>query len=128
VIHACTVDEVPFGEGRAITIQGRRIAIFHTATGWWAIDDCCPHRGGPLSDGIAADCSVICPLHERRFDLRSGALLTGGQAEGDGVMTYPVSVRDGEVWVQAPGAQTTPATPVLPQERRDVDVVVADLQ
>jgi nitrite reductase (NADH) small subunit len=99
MILACREDDVPLGEGRAITIAGRRIALFRATAGWYALDDTCPHRGGPLSDGILADCTVTCPLHERRFDLATGE----GSAGGDRVTAYPVTVRDGEVWVLARG-------------------------
>jgi nitrite reductase (NADH) small subunit len=72
MIAVCRVGDVPLGEGRSLTIAGHRIALFHTATGWYALDHACPHAGGPLADGITADCSVICPLHERRFALDTG--------------------------------------------------------
>ena len=68
-MYACRVDDVPLGEGRAITLDGRRIAIFRSAAGWFALDAACPHRGGPLADGIVCDNAVICPLHDRRYDL-----------------------------------------------------------
>lgn len=91
---ACREDDVPPGEGRNITLEGRRIALFRTDTGWYAVDAVCPHRGGPLADGIVCDHAVTCPLHDRSFDLRTGA------GPGDGrVATYPVEVRDGEVLV-----------------------------
>lgn len=94
-VRACHVDDVPPGEGRAVTVDGRRIALFRAETGWYALDHACPHAGGPLADGILADCRVICPLHERAFDLATGECLSGG----DGVRAYPVHVRGGEVFV-----------------------------
>lgn len=94
---ACTVDDVPLGEGRALTLAGRRLALFHTPAGWFAIDHSCPHAGGPLSDGITADCSVICPLHERRFDLATGEPLGHG---GPPVEVYAVELRGAHVHVE----------------------------
>lgn len=94
-IYACRVDDVPPGEGRAITLDGRRIAIFRSAAGWFALDAVCPHRGGPLADGIVCDSAVICPLHERRFDLATGVGLT----TGDGVVAHTVEVRGDRVLV-----------------------------
>jgi nitrite reductase (NADH) small subunit len=79
-MYACRVDDVPLGEGRAITLDGRRIAIFRSAAGWFALDAACPHRGGPLADGIVCDRAVICPLHERRYDLATGAALNADDA------------------------------------------------
>jgi nitrite reductase (NADH) small subunit len=95
MIRACHVEDVPSGEGRALTVDGRRIALFRTPGGWYALDHACPHKGGPLADGILADCRVICPLHERAYDLADGAALTGGA----GVAAYPVELRGDEVFV-----------------------------
>ncbi len=105
MIHACHADDVPFGEGRTITLHGRRIAIFHAAGGWYALDAACPHLGGPLADGIVADRRVICPLHERAFDLASGAAL----GPGEGVCAHAVQLLGDEVWVQLRGVSARAA-------------------
>ena len=94
-MYACHVDDVPLGEGRAIMLDGRRIAIFRATVGWYALDASCPHRGGPLADGIVCDRSVICPLHDRRFDLASGAALSAGE----GVLAHHVELRGERVFV-----------------------------
>ena len=67
--RVCRVDDVPVGEGRAVTILGRRIALFRTRAGWYALDGACPHLGGPLADGIVAERSVIGGLLVRRNSL-----------------------------------------------------------
>ena len=93
------VEDVPLLEGRSVELENRRIAVFRLRRGWAAIDAACPHKGGPLSDGIVADRCVTCPLHNRRFDL-----LTGVQVGGeDGVAVHEVEVRDGELWVRLVG-------------------------
>jgi nitrite reductase [NAD(P)H] small subunit len=102
MILACRVDDVPPGEGRALTIEGRRVAIFRSAAGWFALDAVCPHRGGPLEDGIVCDRAVICPLHDRRYDLQTGAALGAGQ---DGVAAHAVEIRGDRVFVALAGAQ-----------------------
>jgi nitrite reductase (NADH) small subunit len=94
--RACAITDVPLGEGRAATIGARRIAVFHTPTGWYALDDVCPHRGGPLADGLVADRCVTCPLHERRFDLKTGVALTAG----DAIAAHRVVLRGEEVLVE----------------------------
>ncbi|HTN25509.1 MAG TPA: Rieske 2Fe-2S domain-containing protein [Solirubrobacteraceae bacterium] len=99
--YACRVDDVPRGEGRALTVDGRRIAIFRSAAGWFALDAVCPHRGGPLEDGIVCDHAVICPLHDRRYDLASGAALSGGE----GVVAHAVEIRGERVFVALATAQ-----------------------
>ncbi len=94
-MYACRIDDIPLGEGRSITLDGRRIAIFRSVAGWYALDAVCPHRGGPLADGIVCDRSVICPLHDRRFDLHTGA----GMNSGDTVRAHGVEVRGDRVFV-----------------------------
>lgn len=95
--RVCRADDVPFGEGRNVTVGERRVALFRTATGWFAIDPLCPHAGGPLADGITADCTVICPLHERRFDLETGEPVGH---DGPGIQAHRVEVRGEDVHVE----------------------------
>jgi nitrite reductase (NADH) small subunit len=83
--------DVPLWEGRRVTLDGERIAIFRTEEGVHAVAAECPHAGGPLQDGLVADGCVTCPLHGWRFDLRSGEQI-GGAA---GLRTYEVVERDG---------------------------------
>ncbi|HXE44456.1 MAG TPA: Rieske 2Fe-2S domain-containing protein [Conexibacter sp.] len=90
------VSDVPLFEGRSVTLAGRRVAVLRTPDGFHAIDAACPHAGGPLADGIVADACVTCPLHGRRFDLRTGAELGGHP----GVTVHEVVVRDGELWLR----------------------------
>ena len=96
MIRVCSTEDVPPGEGRAITLEGRRIAIFRAGERWYALDAHCPHLGGPLADGIVADRTVICPLHERRFALDTGEALSGGPC----VQAHEIEVRNGEVYLQ----------------------------
>jgi|1186.fasta_scaffold508268_2 nitrite reductase (NADH) small subunit len=105
MIRVCSVDDVPPGEGRAITVHGRRIAIFRTLERWYALDALCPHLGGPLADGIVADRTVICPLHERRFALDTGEALTGGPC----VRPHEIEIRNGEVYLQLAREQAAAA-------------------
>ena len=99
-MYACRVDDIPLGEGRSITLDGRRIAIFRSAAGWYALDAACPHMGGPLADGIVCDRSVICPLHDRRFDLQTGAAMNCD----DTVLAHSVEVRGDRVFVMLAAA------------------------
>jgi len=47
--------------GKLVEAAGERIAVFNAGGKYWAIDDTCPHRGGPLSEGILVEDEVICP-------------------------------------------------------------------
>lgn len=88
--------DVPMLEGRRATVDGRRVAIFRLPTGFAATDAECPHRGGPLSDGLVADGCVTCPLHNWRLDLTTGTI--GG--EGDRMPIHDVVEDDGRLWVR----------------------------
>jgi nitrite reductase (NADH) small subunit len=90
------VEDIPFLEGRSVTVHGRRIAIFRLPTGLAAIDAHCPHAAGPLADGIVADSCVTCPLHGRRFDLETGLASNGPES----VAVHEVHERSGELWIR----------------------------
>src|SRR5229473_8213267 len=62
--------------GKLVEVAGKRIAIFNLGGKYYAIEDTCPHRGGPLSEGMLAEDEVICPWHGSRFKVRTGAVLT----------------------------------------------------
>ncbi|MGH7821975.1 MAG: Rieske (2Fe-2S) protein [Candidatus Binatia bacterium] len=69
-------DAIPLGQGRAFLVRGSVIAVFRQRDGClFAIDGRCPHRGGPLAEGIVGDGKVICPLHGWKIDLASGRCL-----------------------------------------------------
>jgi NAD(P)H-dependent nitrite reductase small subunit len=97
--RVCGVSDVPEGEGRVVRVDDRPIAVFHTPTGWYALDNTCTHQGGPLCHGLVADGSVACPLHERRFALATGEAIN--HREG-GVAAYPVEVRGEDVFLAVP--------------------------
>ena len=90
------IDAIAPGQGRAFIVAGRAIAVFRQRDGRvFAIDNQCPHRGGPLADGILGDGKVICPLHGWKVDLASGRCL----GESANVRTYDVHVINGRVLV-----------------------------
>lgn len=83
----CRLADIPPGEGRTFEMGGQRIAVFHTRAGAiFATAAECPHKGGPLADGMLSSSTVTCPLHERVYDLANGSELTG---DCD-LKTYPV--------------------------------------
>ena len=93
------VDQIPKGEARIFKVDGQDIAIYHTHPGEvFATQPDCPHRGGPLADGLIGGTSVVCPLHDRSFDLRTGKNLSGDCTD---IRTYPVVQReDGGIVLQ----------------------------
>jgi nitrite reductase (NADH) small subunit len=67
------VDRIPLGEARVYRVEGKDIAVFRCRSGnVFATGAECPHRGGPLADGLVGGESVICPMHGFAFDLRTG--------------------------------------------------------
>ena len=75
-IDICGLDDVPPLGSRILETGDITIAIFRTSTNEiFAIEDKCPHKGGPLSQGIVHGQRVTCPLHNRVFDLREGKAL-----------------------------------------------------
>jgi len=68
-----TVDDIPRQGARCVTLGDTTVAVFRTASDEiFALEDRCPHRGGPLSQGIVHDGCVTCPLHNMVIRLASG--------------------------------------------------------
>ncbi len=65
-------DDIPLREGRAVKVGNREIAIFNLGDRFLAVDNRCPHKGGPLADGIVSGASVVCPLHAWKMSLETG--------------------------------------------------------
>jgi nitrite reductase/ring-hydroxylating ferredoxin subunit len=91
-----------------VRVGDARIAIGRTDRGYVAFDDRCPHRGGPLSDGALACDTVQCPWHGSQFDVHTGAV-ERGPAEA-GIRTYPVTVRDGRLLLDASAIVPAPTS------------------
>ncbi|MGH7516696.1 MAG: Rieske (2Fe-2S) protein [Gemmatimonadales bacterium] len=67
------LSRIPAGEGRAFKVEDLEIAVFRGREGRvYATQASCPHRGGPLADGLVGGGCVICPLHAFTFDLATG--------------------------------------------------------
>lgn len=64
--------DIPLREGRAVRVGSREIAIFNLGNRFLAVDNRCPHKGGPLADGIVSGATVVCPLHAWKMSLETG--------------------------------------------------------
>lgn len=91
--------DIPLREGRAVRVNGHEIAIFNLGARFLAVENRCPHRGGPLADGIVSGTTIICPLHAWKFSLESGSGV-GAPSQGSCVETFPVRVKDGIVLLE----------------------------
>lgn len=92
-------DSVPRGQGRCFAVGRFRIAVFRSRDNTVrALENACPHQGGPLADGVVGAGMVVCPLHAHRFRL----------ADGSGVDTtlrarsFAAEIRDGFIFVAIP--------------------------
>lgn len=94
--RVAAVGEIPLGSIRAFSIGRREVAVFHTDGEFFALENSCPHQGGPLADGWLEGATVTCPWHAWCFDLRTGSLTLGGFARVD---RFEVRIIDGGVWV-----------------------------
>lgn len=92
------VEDIPPGQSKAVKVHGRTIALFHVSGRFFAINNICPHKGGPLAKGKLKGYVVGCPWHDLQFDVRTGFGTDGG---GYCVASYDVRVQDGEVFVSS---------------------------
>ena len=89
--------DVPAGQGRQFTVDGRWVALFNIGGTYHAIDAICLHQGGPLAEGTLSGCVVTCPWHGWQFDVTSGALV---QDPSTGVTCHETRIVDGQVQVR----------------------------
>jgi nitrite reductase (NADH) small subunit len=91
------IEQIPRRGARCVNSPAGKIAVFRTAEDQvFALENRCPHKGGPLSEGIVHGGAVTCPLHSWVFDLSTGE--AQGADEGQ-VRTFPVSVVDGRIFM-----------------------------
>ena len=91
------LQDIPVLGSRVVDAGELQIAVFRTAADMvFAIKNACPHKGGPLSEGIVHGTSVTCPLHNWKIDLASGEAL--GPDEGCSNV-FPVKLENGQVFV-----------------------------
>jgi len=96
-VKVASVEEIAPGQGKAVTLDGHRIAIFNVEGAFYAIDDTCTHEEASLSEGALYGDIVACPKHGSRFHLPTGRVLSLPAVIP--VSTYPVKVEDGQVLV-----------------------------
>ena len=88
--------EVLEGQGRVVDVAGRTLALFNVGGTFYAIDNACPHRGGPLGEGDVEGAIVICPWHAWRWDVTTGRNANNPAVR---VACYPVTEEGGSLFV-----------------------------
>jgi nitrite reductase (NADH) small subunit len=93
------IDQIGLGQGRCFRVGPRKLALFRLRDGKvYALDAECPHRRGPLAEGMIGRDTVVCPLHGYKFSLTDGH----GLDSDFSIASHPAEVRDGTVYVLLP--------------------------
>jgi nitrite reductase (NADH) small subunit len=100
-IRITAAENIPPREGRAVQVGELSLAVFNMGGRFLAIENRCPHSGGPLADGIVGGAMVTCPLHNWRICLESGQVSHPCESGVPQVRTFPVEVEDGIVKIAA---------------------------
>jgi naphthalene 1,2-dioxygenase system ferredoxin subunit len=96
-VDAAAVDDVPADDVVGIDVQGRDIALYGTEDGIHATDNICTHGHARLCDGFLEGHEIECPLHQGRFDVRSGKAMCAPLTED--LRSYPVKIEGGRVFL-----------------------------
>lgn len=98
-IEIASTGDVPVGCAKTVSVGEKKIALYHTASGFYATDNVCPHRGGPLAEGDLIGNEITCPWHLWGFDVTTG--LCAGNSE-IAVITHELRVDGDRILVRLP--------------------------
>lgn len=95
-VKVCQTADIKPGTGKSVELDGKVVALFNVDGKFYAIDDTCRHRGGPLGEGELEGKTVICPWHGWRYDVTTGA---NELVPEQPTQTYETNVEGDEVFV-----------------------------
>jgi nitrite reductase/ring-hydroxylating ferredoxin subunit len=95
-VKAAEVGSVTSGEGIVVELEGKTIALFHIDGKYYATQNRCVHRGGPLGEGVLEGTVVTCPWHGWEFDVSNGTCPGNPKAR---IETYPVKIEGKDLLV-----------------------------
>ncbi|HVE48095.1 MAG TPA: nitrite reductase small subunit NirD [Casimicrobiaceae bacterium] len=97
-VRVCSIDDIPrLGARAVVRMNGPPIALFRTASDRvFALIDRCPHRGGPLSQGLVTGERVVCPLHGWTIELSTGTAVAPDEGSA---RAFTVEVREGDIYL-----------------------------
>lgn len=98
------VGDIPEGRGRTFDVAGRRVAVFHVAGEYYALDDACPHMGASLGLGNVRGATVICDRHLWAYRLSDGVCLEAPKLKAE---TFELHIEGDEIQIHIPQAITT---------------------
>lgn len=97
-IDVCAIDELADEDVKGVLVAGHEIAIYHVDGEVFATEGVCTHGNARLCDGYLEDHEIECPLHQGRFDIRSGKAMCAPLTAD--IRIYPVKKKDGRVLVE----------------------------
>lgn len=100
-VTVARTDELSPGECRVVEVGNIELALINREGTFFAVDNVCPHQGGPLGLGDVEGDAIVCPWHAWKFDLATGEKTNNPELK---VQTYPVRVENGEVKVSLDGS------------------------
>ena len=96
-IRVADTEAVPEGKGIVVNAEGKQLAIFRYQGEFFALDETCPHRGGPLHEGPIQEGVVACPWHLWQFNLKTGLSPVNLLSK---VQAYKTRVEGNDVFVE----------------------------
>ncbi len=97
-VNVAKTNEIEPGQARLVDVQGKQIAVFNVDGEFFALDNTCTHRGGPLAEGTISGHEVTCPWHGATYNIKTGEVL--GPPANRGVARYGVRVTGPDIEVQ----------------------------
>lgn len=97
LVRAAQTADLNPGEGRVVEVEGKTLALFNVNGTYYAVDNTCLHRGGPLGEGELEGTVVTCPWHGWRYDVSTGANVNNPAVR---VACFPVKVEGASIFVE----------------------------
>jgi nitrite reductase/ring-hydroxylating ferredoxin subunit len=98
-VKVASAGELASGSAKQVEVNGKTIALFNLGGNYYALDNECTHRGGPLAEGYVKGESVTCPWHGAQFNIKTGAVESSPAAKG--VAKYNVRVQGADIEIEA---------------------------
>jgi nitrite reductase/ring-hydroxylating ferredoxin subunit len=98
-VSVAKVEDIPPGTGKTVEVRGVWIALFNVGGTFFAVDNCCPHAGGPLGEGRLTETIVECPWHGWKFNVQTGERVNNPNFT---VACCPVRIEGDQVQIALP--------------------------
>jgi NAD(P)H-dependent nitrite reductase small subunit len=96
-VRVAATDELSSGQSKTVRANGKSIALYNVNGAFYATDDACIHKGGPLGEGTLEGAIITCPWHQWQYDVTTGKTTVNPNMDVD---TYPVKVEGDNVMVE----------------------------